>query len=150
MHLSKLGIETTAEYFANGFKKSNATDFSSLTKLPSQFQATTLSSIGSSFIEQQLDLLQSYGGDLSPAALEILAKNLKNNVEDNKIIDILWDIYHYDTSTFFLRSAIINIMGSFTDTELVIDNLKSIAKDQTNSKIVASRAQSILDRCQSF
>ena len=34
IHLSKLGIEITAEYFANDFKKANSTDFSSLTKLP--------------------------------------------------------------------------------------------------------------------
>ena len=50
IHLSKLGIEITAEYFANDFKKANSTDFSSLTKLQSvpnsDFRANWLVSRG--------------------------------------------------------------------------------------------------------
>ena len=134
IHLAQRGIETTAEYFANGFKKANATDFSSLTKLPSQFQEATLASISSSFIEQQLKLLEEHGTQLSPKALNTLAKNLKNNVEDDKIIDLLWDIYDYDNSTFFIRSAIVNIMGSFTDSNAVLLKIKNIAIDSEKFK----------------
>ncbi len=150
IHLSQRGIETTAEYFANGFKKANATDFSSLTKLPSQFQEATLSSISSSFIEQQLKLLEDHGTQLSPKALSTLAKNLKNNVEDDKIIDLLWDIYHYENSTFFIRSEIVNIMGGFTDNTTVLLKIKNIATDSKNSKLVSSQAQKILEKTQSF
>jgi hypothetical protein len=150
IHLSKLGIEITAEYFANGFKKANATDFSSLTKLPSQFQEATLLSISSSFSQQQLKLLRDHGTQLSPKALSTLAKNLKNSVEDDKIIDLLWDIYDYDKSTFFLRSAIVNIMSGFTDSNKVLSKIKSIATDSKNSKLVSSQARKVLERTHSF
>ena len=47
IHLSKLGIEITAEYFANDFERQIQQTFQA-TKLPSQFQIATLEAIGSS------------------------------------------------------------------------------------------------------
>ena len=150
IQLSKIGIETTAEYFANGFKKANATDFSSLTKLPSLFQEATLISISNSHIEQQESLLRNHGTQLAPEALKVLAKNLKNNIKTDIIIDLLWDIYDYDDSTFFIRTAIIDIMGSFTDCQDVLLKVKSIAKDSASSRLVSSRAIKVLEKAQSF
>ena len=98
-----------------------------------------MATLSASCLEQQLNLLKEHGKDLSPKALEILAKNLKNNVEDKKIIDILLDIYNYDNSTFFTKSAVVSILGSFTDNEKVLSKIKNIAAD--TKKLTASDQQ---------
>ena len=70
-------------------------------------------------MELQLKLLEEKASSISPKALETLAKNIKNHVNTDKVIEIFGISHNYETSTFIVRSSILNVLAEFTEHEVL-------------------------------
>ena len=101
-------------------------------------------------MELQLKLLEEKASSISPKALETLAKNIKNHVNSDKVIEIFWNIYNYETSTFIVRSSILNVLAEFTEHESVRQKINEIASGSTGGSIVHQKANEILRSIQTF